>query len=66
MGIVLNGVTVVPCTYPLPIRTIFVDTICYVVLGPKITCFTHEKLWCLPWHHKIAFVGGKQEGYKLQ
>ena len=50
MGIVLNRVTVVPSTYAFPIHTIFVDR--------------HDKLWCQD--HKIAFVGGKQEGYKLQ
>ena len=28
MGVVLNGVTVVPCTYAIHIHTIFVDTMC--------------------------------------
>ena len=64
MGVVLNGVTVVPCTYAIPIHTIFVDTLCRI--GAKNHIFTHGKRWCLSWHHKIAFVGGKQESYKLQ
>ena len=45
-------------------KTLLIDTKLHQF--SKFVLIVHGKLWCLSWHHKIAFVGGKREGYYLQ